>query len=409
MWVIAWIMNIIHTGLTALGLSDGPGAAWVWSIVGLTIVVRLLILPLFKKQINSSRAQQLIQPELKKLQKKYKGKKDTYSQQRMQAEMQAIYKDAGTSPFAACMPLLIQTPIFLALFRVLNNLNSIATGGRGPIGPLDMELANHIRSSEVFGAPLAASFNSPFLEGVTTDETTVRIVATVLVITMSVTMFMSQRMMISKNMPAESKSADNPMYRTQRIMIWLFPVIFLISGVAFPIGVLIYWVVSNIWSFGQRLYMITNAPAPGSDAYIAKEKRDRERRIKKGLPADEPKPGAPAQEERGQRQQPIGKNRAKKLGIEKTAANTTAAEPTPTPPVSEPAPTPASKKSTKKRRNAESSVAPEEIVDEAVADVGEKIAHDVDKGGLTPAERAAVRAARRAEQRRIQREKREGI
>ncbi len=102
MWVIAWIMNIIHTGLTALGLPEGPGSAWVWSIVGLTIVVRLLILPLFKKQINSSRAQQLIQPELKKLQKKYKGKKDTYSQQRMQAEMQAIYKDAGTSPFAAC-------------------------------------------------------------------------------------------------------------------------------------------------------------------------------------------------------------------------------------------------------------------------------------------------------------------
>ncbi len=86
MWVIAWIMDIIHRGLTAIGLADGAGSAWVWSIVGLTVVVRILILPLFKKQINSSRAQQLIQPELKKLQKKYKGKKDTYSQQRMQAE-----------------------------------------------------------------------------------------------------------------------------------------------------------------------------------------------------------------------------------------------------------------------------------------------------------------------------------
>ena len=415
MWVIAWIMNIIHTGLTALGLPEGPGSAWVWSIVGLTIVVRLLILPLFKKQINSSRAQQLIQPELKKLQKKYKGKKDTYSQQRMQAEMQAIYKDAGTSPFAACMPLLIQTPIFLALFRVLNNLNSIANEVRGPIGPLDQALAQDIQSSEVFGAPLAVSFSNPSLGGIVSDDTTVRIVAMVLVIIMSASMFFSQRMMISKNMPEEAKSADNPMYRTQRIMIWMFPFIFLISGVAFPIGVLIYWVVSNIWSFGQQLYMITNAPAPGSDAFKAKEKRDKERRIKKGLPAEEPKAStAVIDEPRGQRQQPVGKNRAKKLGIDKEEAKTLEAQAAPAP-AEEPAPVQASKKKSKKQRQAEAAKAvdnaeptAEELVDEAVAETGEQLVDDIDKGGLTPAERAAVRAARRAELRRIQREKRQG-
>ena len=415
MWVIAWIMNIIHTGLTALGLPDGSGSAWVWSIVGLTLVVRILILPLFKKQINSSRAQQMIQPEIKKLQKKYKNKKDTYSQQRMQAEMQAIYKDAGTSPFAACMPLLIQTPIFLALFRVLNNLNSIAENNRGPIGPLDQALAQDIQSSEVFGAPLAVSFNNPSLGGVVSDDLNVRIVAMILVITMSLTMFMSQRMMISKNMPEEAKSADNPMFRTQRIMIWLFPFIFLISGIAFPIGVLIYWVVSNIWSFGQQLYMITNAPAPGSDAYKAKQERDKQRRIKKGLPAEEPTTNvAVSDQPRGQRKQPVGKNRAKKLGIDKDESKAVVPE-RKSDPVVEPAPTATSKKKSKKQRQAEAAKAanesvpaPEELVDEAVADVGEQIVDEVDKGGLTPAERAAVRAARRAEERRIQREKRKG-
>ena len=413
MWVIAWIMNLVHMGLTAIGMPDGAGAAWVWSIVGLTIVVRILILPLFKKQINSSRAQQMIQPELQKLQKKYKNKKDTYSQQRMQAEIQAIYKDAGTSPFAACMPLLIQTPIFFALFRVLNNLVPIANGTRGAIGPLDQAMAEQIEASRVFGAPLSASFSDPTAGG--GEEVTVRIVAMILVILMSATMFFSQRMMISKNMPDASKSNDNPMYRTQKMMIYIFPVMFLFSGVAFPIGVLVYWVISNIWSFGQQLYMITNAPAPGSDAYKAKEKRDRERRIKKGLPPEEKAESTVVEETKGQRQQPVGKNRAKKRGIDKDEAKKVVpgAEPEPAAELEETPVSQPKKKSKKQRRadapqpSAEAEREPEDIVDEAVEHIAEDL-EEVDKGGLTAAERAAVRAARRAEQRRIQREKRKG-
>ena len=411
MWVIAWIMNLVHMGLTAIGLPDGAGPTWVLSIVGLTIVVRILILPLFKKQINSSRAQQLIQPELKKLQKKYKNKKDSYSQQRMQAEMQAIYKDAGTSPFAACLPLLIQTPIFLALFRVLNNLVPIAAGERGAIGPLDQALAKEIEASTVFGAPLAASFNNATAGG--GDEVTVRIVAMVLVVIMSVTMFFSQRMMITKNMPEESKNSDNPMYRTQKMMLWIFPFIFLISGVAFPVGVLVYWVVSNIWSFGQQLYMITQAPAPGSEAYKTKQKRDRERRIKKGLPAEETTSTSTAviDEPRGQRQQPVGKNRAKRKGLDKEEAQTITPAPLPAPETEveeEPKPAQRSKKKSKKQRQAEAVVAAEQEIPEPAETSEPGDETEVDKGGMTPAERAAARAARRAEQRRIAREKREG-
>ncbi|MEZ7897271.1 MAG: membrane protein insertase YidC [Flaviflexus sp.] len=408
MWVIAWIMNLVHMGLTAIGMPDGAGAAWVWSIVGLTIVVRILILPLFKKQINSSRAQQMIQPELQKLQKKYKNKKDTYSQQRMQAEMQAIYKDAGTSPFAACMPLLIQTPIFFALFRVLNNLVPIANGTRGAIGPLDQAMAEQIEASRVFGAPLSASFSDPTAGG--GEEVTVRIVAMILVILMSATMFFSQRMMISKNMPDASKSNDNPMYRTQKMMIYIFPVIFLFSGVAFPIGVLVYWVISNIWSFGQQLYMITQAPAPGSEAYRAKQKRDRERRIKKGLSPEE-ESTVVVEEPKGQRQQPIGKNRAKRKGIDKeqaTAIPEPKPEPKPAPSESQDTAARPNKKKSKKQRQKEAAPAPApEQVEEAPVESSADDTH-VDKGGLTPAERAAARAERRAEERRIQRQKRQG-
>lgn len=166
------------------------------------------------------------------------------------------------------------------------------------------------------------------------------------------------------------------MYRTQQMMIWIFPVVFLISGIAFPIGVLVYWVVSNMWATGQQLYMITNAPAPGSKAYEAKKQRDRAKRIKKGLPPEEPKPTTTTETEEtsGQRRQPVSKNRAKKKGLPKEVASA----------VVDP-------------------VEPESAEEKEAREKAEK---ERDKGGLTPAERAAERAARRAEQRRIAREKR---
>lgn len=395
-WVIAWIMYVIHKFFTWVGMSDGPGLAWVLSIVGLTIVVRVLILPLFKKQIVATRQQQIIQPKIKKLQAKYKGKKDTYSQQRMQQEMQAIYKDAGTSPFATCLPMLIQMPIFFALFRVLQNLSPMASGAKDPIGPLTRAIASDIESSTIFGAPLSASFSAPEIGG--GEPTTVRIVAMTLVVLMSVTMFFSQRMMITKNMPDEAKSPDNPMYRTQQIMIWLFPIIFLISGVAFPVGVLLYWVISNIWSAGQSFYMLTAAPAPGSEAYRAKKERERQKRIKMGLPPEEEKPQDDEVESVGQRNQPVGKSRAKRKGMSREDAQALPEAPQQEKKDEE---APAPKKKSRKKKKLEEPVISEEVVEEDVP------ADNVDKGGLTPEQRAQQRAARRAAQREAARKKRE--
>ena len=81
---VAWVMVYIHKALTFIGMPDGPGAAWVLSIIGLTMVVRLIIMPLFVKQIRASRGMQIMQPELQALQAKYKGKKDPASQKKMQ-------------------------------------------------------------------------------------------------------------------------------------------------------------------------------------------------------------------------------------------------------------------------------------------------------------------------------------
>ncbi|PFG39785.1 YidC/Oxa1 family membrane protein insertase [Georgenia soli] len=357
---VAWIMVGVHDLLVALGMSAGSGWAWVLSIVGLTIVIRILIIPLFFKQIKAARGMQLVQPEMQKLQKKYKGKTDPASRQKMQEEMMALYREHGTNPFASCLPILLQMPIFFALFRVLNSLGPLSTGDypKDSIGPLTQQLAAEAESSTLFGAPISATFLS-------SDLTSVKIVTVFLIILMSVTTFLTQRQLTMKNMPASA--LDNPMARQQKMLMYILPLVFAFSGVNFPIGVLIYWSVSNLWSMGQQFYTIRRQPAPGSEAHKARQERLAKKRARKGLPpeTEEEKAVAVVEEPRGQRVQPKRKDRAKKSGPAGT---------TPVP----------------------SAASAADDVDED----DEALAARVGKDGLTPEERAQKRYDERAAQRR---------
>ena len=307
----AWVMVTIHKLLVAIGMSDGPGPAWVLSIVGLTIVVRVLIMPLFVKQIRSSRGMQAMQPELRALQNKYKGKKDPASQERMREEMMALYRKHGTNPLSSCLPLLIQMPIFFALFRVLARLQEVANsaGSAHPvkIGPLTPALAADVQSSSLLGAPLSSSFMN-------SGSATVKIVTMVLIVLMTATQFYTMHQLTMKNMPKSVIESDNPAMRTQRMMMYGMPLIFFITGPQFQVGVLIYWLVSNVWTMGQQWWTIRNMPAVGSEAY----KKRQERRRRKGLPPDDEKKSAAGSEDEaassgpGQRVQPVRNNRKKK-------------------------------------------------------------------------------------------------
>ena len=314
---VAWVMVTIHKALVLIGFPDGPGIAWVLSIIGLTIVVRLLIMPLFVKQIRASRGMQLLQPELQALQAKYKGKKDPESRQRMNEEMMALYRKHGTNPMASCLPILVQMPIFFALFRVLASLGAVAGGtyGRPSIGPLTQQLAEQVQASSVFGASLSSSFLH------SGDNTQVKIVTVAMIIIMSVTQWYTMAQLSMKNMPTESLNSDNPMIRSQRMMLYVMPVIFAVSGVNFQIGVLVYWVVSNLWTMGQQFFTIRNMPAPGSEAEKKYRARINAKRARKGLPSleEEERAEAIAKAEAegrtgGQRVQPVRKNRQKKSG-----------------------------------------------------------------------------------------------
>ena len=307
----AWVMVTIHKLLVAIGMSDGPGPAWVLSIVGLTVAVRVLIMPLFVKQIRSSRGMQAMQPELRALQNKYKGKKDPASQERMREEMMALYRKHGTNPLSSCLPMLIQIPIFFALFRVLARLQEIANSASSAhpvkIGPLTPALAADVQASSLFGAPLSSSF----MNG---SSATVKIVTMVLIVLMTATQFYTMHQLTMKNMPKSVTESDNPAMRSQRMMMYGMPLIFFITGPQFQVGVLIYWLVSNVWTMGQQWWTIRNMPAVGSEAY----KKRQERRRRKGLPPDDEKKSAAGSEDEaassgpGQRVQPVRNNRKKK-------------------------------------------------------------------------------------------------
>ncbi len=308
-WVVAWILALFHELLTFLGLDPALGLTWVLSIAGLTLVVRGALVPLFVRQIKSQRKMQMIQPELQRLQKKYKGKKDQFSRQAMVEEQQALFKKHGTSPFASCLPLLVQMPIFLSLFRVINNVPQMASGAITPVGGMTVELAQQMDGASVLGIPLSSTF--------LTGDLGTKLFTAVLIVIMAGTQFWTQRQMMTKNM--SDAAMDNPFMQQQKMMLYLMPVVFGIGGIYFPLGVLIYWLVSNTWTMFQQMFVIRSMPAPGSQA----ERDLMERRARKGkspLPGAEPiemKSDAEAETEAqqkasGQRPQPVNAKRRKK-------------------------------------------------------------------------------------------------
>ncbi|RLV48088.1 membrane protein insertase YidC [Nocardioides mangrovicus] len=242
-------------------------AAWALSVVGLTVVIRAALIPLFVKQIKSSRNMQLIQPKVKELQKKY-----GHDREKLAAETMALYKETGTNPFASCLPLIIQMPIFFALFRLVDHAAKQNQGH----GFLTDKLALSFANAPFFGGALKNSFTS---DG---GSISVKIIAAVLVVVMTATTFLTQRQLMSKNMPADAMTGQYA--QQQKMLLYVLPLVFAVGGIAFPIGVILYWTTSNIWTMGQQFWVIRNNPAPNTEAFRAKERRDAEKAARHGTP-----------------------------------------------------------------------------------------------------------------------------
>ncbi|MGO1543747.1 MAG: membrane protein insertase YidC [Gulosibacter sp.] len=312
LWPLRWVIELIlvggHAGLSAVGLGDLDGWTWILSILLLVLIVRSAMFPLTIRQVKSMRGMMELQPELKRIQDKYKGKRDQFSQQAMQQETMALYKEHGSSPLSGCWPMLIQMPIFFALFRVLNTANNNEAG----VGLMDIDLAQSFSSSEIFGAPLSATMMN------SDGDFAVIFTAIVIIILMVGSQFFTQFQITSQNISPAAK--ESPMFKQQQMMMYLLPLVMAVSGLMFPIGVMSYWMMSNFWTMGQQWWTIRAMPTPGSDA--AKKREERLRRQGKW----ETSPDNPANQKKkkngveeiepekpqGQRQQPISKQRAKK-------------------------------------------------------------------------------------------------
>ncbi|QAY72621.1 membrane protein insertase YidC [Agromyces protaetiae] len=308
LWPIKWAIELIlvafHWLWTNIGLDPDGGITWVLSIVGLVIVVRAALIPIFVRQIKSQRRMLEVAPQLKKIQDKYKGKKDQFSREAMSRETMELYKRTGTNPLSSCLPLLLQMPIFFGLFQVLNGAQHDQQG----VGALSQELANSFANSEFLGAPLQATFIGAWNAG---GPWQVIVIAVTMIILMTASQFITQLQIVSKNMSPETKAS--PMFRQQRILLYLLPLVFAFSGVAFPLGVMFYWLVSNFWTMGQQFVVIRNMPTPGSEAAKARE----ERLARKGKLVVEDKQSGSIDADIAkpivtQRQQPVSKQRAKK-------------------------------------------------------------------------------------------------
>jgi YidC/Oxa1 family membrane protein insertase len=296
----------IHYLLSPI-LGFDSGVTWALSIVGLVILIRIILIPLFVKQIKSQRALTALQPQMKAIQTKYKD-----DRQKQSEEMMKLYKEHKTNPLASCFPILAQAPIFFALFTVLNGIAAKTDAGvPAPIarGFLKGEYLDSAAQATFFGAKISQTFlGSP--------DTTVKIVTVILIFIMSATTFTTQRQLMVKGMP-KMDSSNNMMLQQQKIMLYLFPVIFAVSGVNFPVGVLIYWSTTNFWTWGQQFYVIKRNPTPGSPAYEELQKK-RAAKDKKGskdstgtvLDGVNPEDGAEGTNEvKGQRKQPKKKKK----------------------------------------------------------------------------------------------------
>ena len=278
---VALVLRTIHSGLSQV---FDPASGWAWglSIVLLTMTVRLILFPLFVKQIKSQRRMQEIAPKVKELQKLHKGDRET-----LNTEMMKLYKDHGANPISGCLPLVLQLPVFFALFSVMREFKP----GAVPKFGLSAAAARAGRPGQ---GPRRADQRGLQQPGRRCSRTstpraiTVRIVAALMVVGMGASTFYTQKQMMAR----AGTVTDPQQIMVQKIMLYVLPLSFAVSGVFFPVGVLLYWLTTNLWSMGQQAWVIKRMPpvVPGRRA-AAPGKGAGKRRRRQGRPRGRPRQG----------------------------------------------------------------------------------------------------------------------
>ncbi|MET7672195.1 membrane protein insertase YidC, partial [Micromonospora luteifusca] len=258
-YAISWILLTWHSAWDAIGVPVGAvigtNFAWILAIIFLVVTVRVILFPVFVKQIKSQRAMQALQPKVKELQEKHKGDRET-----LQKEMMELYKKEKANPLMGCLPMFLQIPVFLGLFHVLRRLDPFKGEDKKTIYGWSVDQFNSASHAKLFTAPLSGKFGSTAdeLARLGANGTTVKVIAGLLVLVMIGTTYLTSRQMILK-----TGWAEDPQQRMiQRLMLYGIPASLLISGAIFPIGVIIYWVTNNLFTLGQQQWVLRKFPPP---------------------------------------------------------------------------------------------------------------------------------------------------
>ncbi|MFG2195548.1 membrane protein insertase YidC [Streptomyces sp. NPDC048639] len=296
---VSWIIVQFHS-LYSLVFNEDSGWAWGLSIVSLVVLIRICLIPLFVKQIKATRNMQALQPKMKAIQERYKNDK-----QRQSEEMMKLYRETGTNPLSSCLPILAQSPFFIALYQVLNKI-----AGDHAVGVMDQQLVDSARSAHIFGAPIASKFldSASKIESLGATLTDVRVVTVIMIVMMSASQFYTQRQLMTKNVDLTVKT---PFMQQQKMLMYIFPIMFAVFGINFPVGVLVYWLTTNVWTMGQQMFVIHRNPTPGSVAFKARQERLRAQGKLKEDPAEVEAKKA-AESARASRQQPKRQSKSKR-------------------------------------------------------------------------------------------------
>jgi YidC/Oxa1 family membrane protein insertase len=246
---VAWVMAKIHAGLSLI-MPSTSGQAWFLTIVLLVVFMRLLLVPLFVKQMHSMRKMSALTPQLQELRKKYKGDKQTLNEETMR-----LYRENGVNPLGGCLPLVAQLPVFFALFNVLRGIADWKSGPT-PYG-LPESVVKSAQNANILGAHIS---DKVLFTGTMHVPLQAKIVILFFVTISVITTFLTVRQSTKRGMTPQM-TPDNPMAASQKYMAYIVP-FFALSGLYWAFGLVLYWVTTNVWTLGQQWVLFKRYPAP---------------------------------------------------------------------------------------------------------------------------------------------------
>jgi YidC/Oxa1 family membrane protein insertase len=249
---VAWVLKQIYNGLSPV-FGDASGWTWALSIIILVILMRLIMVPLFIKQMHTTRAMSALAPQMQALRKKYKNDKQTLQQETMK-----LYQEAGVNPLMGCLPVVLQLPVFFALFSVLRAIANWKPHHTPQYG-LTYQMVETAQHAKILGATVADKF---LFTGTLHVPATAKATILVAVIISMATTFMTVRQSMKRGM-MPAATPDNPLGQSQKYMMYIMPV-FALSGLYWQFGLVLYWVTTNLWTLGQQYVLFRRYPQPAA-------------------------------------------------------------------------------------------------------------------------------------------------